>query len=458
MVIQFGRFVEHDITFSPPTPTSSFLEDVDCNRCVKTHPCFPIMFSPSDPRYINGTECIPFTRSSSMCSQTNPVREQVNMQTSYLDGSQIYGSDNNLANMLRNNTNQLGLLAVNQNFSDHGFAFLPFDENATDQCSMADPSVKGPCFTAGDSRVNKQPVLTALHTLFMREHNRLVTELHELNPNWSGEKLYQEARKIMGAVLQKVTYKDWMPLMLGNEISKELPPYTSYDEDVNPAVANVFPIAFRMGHISHLLAEDYSPTNETSVTPWSTVKDGIDPILRDSLLNKVRQNLLVNGIRTDLTSVIIQRGRDHGIPGYNDWRKFCGLSAPNNLDALADVLMNRELAEKLISLYGTVENIDMSVGGVSEPPVANGRIGKSLTCLFGKQFRRLRDGDSYYYEHSSVFSSAQRRSIESVTLAQIICANTNIKKVPPNVFMANDYSDFMECSNFPVMDLTPWKA
>ncbi|XP_071989277.1 myeloperoxidase-like [Engystomops pustulosus] len=427
-------------------------------------------------------------RTASVCSLTDPVRQQVNGLTSYIDASQVYGSDNNLANSLRNNTNQLELLAINQNFSDHGFAYLPFKGNAPDQCSRNDPLSQVPCFVAGDSRSNEQPMLTALHTLFLREHNRLAKELRKLNPRWSGDRLYQEARKIIGAVLQKVTYKDWLPLLLGDETSKELPPYKSYSEDVDPAVANVFTIGFRMGHTLvrpcvYRLAEDYSPASpepavplyQTFFAPWRIVREGgIDPILRGMMLNKAKLNRqdqimvdalrerlfpVVNNIGRDLASFNIQRGRDHGLPGYNEWRKFCGLSAPNNLDELADVLKNRELAKKLIKLYGTPENIDIWVGGVSEPPVRNGRIGKTLTCLIGNQFHRLRTGDRFYFENSTVFSSAQRRSIESVTLAQIICANTNIKKVPPNVFTANDYpADFMECSNFPVINLTPWKA
>lgn len=54
----------------------------------------------------------------------------------------------------------------------------------------------------GDSRASETPKLAAMHTLFVREHNRLAMELRRLNPHWSGDKLYNEARKIVGAMVQ----------------------------------------------------------------------------------------------------------------------------------------------------------------------------------------------------------------------------------------------------------------
>lgn len=65
----------------------------------------------------------------------------------------------------------------------------------------AGPVVKDQCFP-GDSRANEHLGMIALHTLFLREHNRLVEELRLLNPHWSPDVLYQEARKVMGAIHQ----------------------------------------------------------------------------------------------------------------------------------------------------------------------------------------------------------------------------------------------------------------
>ncbi|KAL1779886.1 lactoperoxidase isoform X2 [Sigmodon hispidus] len=118
--------------------------------------------------------------------------------------------------------------------------------------------------TSGDSRASEQILLATSHTLFVREHNRLARALHRLNPHWDGEKLYQEARKIMGAFIQIITYRDYLPILLGNEMQKWIPPYQGYRETVDPRISNVFTFAFRFGHLEipstvSRLDENYQP-------------------------------------------------------------------------------------------------------------------------------------------------------------------------------------------------------
>ena len=67
----------------------------------------------------------------------------------------------------------------------------------------------------GDERVNEQPDLAVMHTIWVREHNRVATGLKKLNPRWNDEKLYQEARRIVGAEMQQITYGEWLPIILG---------------------------------------------------------------------------------------------------------------------------------------------------------------------------------------------------------------------------------------------------
>ena len=63
--------------------------------------------------------------------------------------------------------------------------------------------------------MNEQPNLAVLHTVWMRQHNILATQLAQLNPNWSDEIVFQEARRIVGAQMQHITYNEYLPIVLG---------------------------------------------------------------------------------------------------------------------------------------------------------------------------------------------------------------------------------------------------
>ncbi|XP_074869603.1 myeloperoxidase-like isoform X2 [Carettochelys insculpta] len=421
--MHWGQWVDHDLDLAPITTTTVSNTEVHCETsCTFELPCFPIKIPPNDPRIKDPNICMPFVRTAPVCNTQTSTREQINAITSFLDASMVYGSEEPLARSLRNQTNQLGLMALNQNFTDAGLGLLPFENKSQSLCLFTNKAMNIPCFKGGDARVTENLGLTALHTLFLREHNRLATELKKLNPQWDGEKLYQEARKIIGALTQVYIYRDYLPLLLGDETKKQIPCYTGYDESVDPTVANVFSLAFRFGHGSiqpfvTRLDECFQPLGPHSKVPlhltfsasWRIIMEGgIDPLLRGMLVDHaklMKQNQMVveevqdrlfeqiEIIGLDLAALNLQRGRDHGLPGYNAWRRFCGLSQPRNLAELSTVLRNPKLAKKFIDLYGTPDNIDIWIGALAEPFVPNGRVGPLLACIIGTQFRKLRDGD-----------------------------------------------------------------
>ncbi|XP_062815643.1 eosinophil peroxidase [Anolis carolinensis] len=487
MFMQWGQFLDHDMDFGPgTTATLTFRAGADCESCVKAAPCFPIEIPPNDPTKKRG-DCIPFTRGAPACNGGYAIRNQINALTPFIDASMVYASEVKWARDLRNLTNDLGLMAINQNFTDKGRAYLPFGtpEGFVDTCRMTNKTFNISCFFAGDNRVNEMPALAVLHTLFLREHNRLATELKRLNPQKGGDDIYEEARKIVGAMIQKITYSEFIPLLLGNAAPRSWHQYRGYNESVDPRVASVFTNAFRFGHTivrnvvfrldSRFRLQSQTPLHHEFFATWRIIKNGgIDPILRGLLakpaklprqdqmvVESLRDRLFeqVSRIGLDLPSLNMQRGREHGLPGYNAWRRFCGLSQPRNEAELGQVLRNPGLAKKFIQLYGTPNNIDLWVGGVAEPLVPNARVGPLFACILRTQFQKVRDGDRFWWQSPATFTPAQRRALSQVTLSRIICDNTGIRQVPRFVFRGNRFPrSFVSCKAIPRLSLFPWKA
>ena len=170
--------------------------------------------------------CIQFTRSSPSFQSVDCVnqtyREQLNLLSSYLDLSQVYGSSLSISNSLR--SFEKGQLRTSTGLSSTR-PYLP--KSTTDQCSN-DTSSTLKCFQAGETRTTENLGLTGIHTLFLREHNRIASALATLNPSWTDNVLFYETRRIVQAVYQHIIYSDWIPATIGrggpnNELNVQPP-------------------------------------------------------------------------------------------------------------------------------------------------------------------------------------------------------------------------------------------
>ncbi|NWS49913.1 PXDN protein, partial [Probosciger aterrimus] len=385
MLMQWGQFLDHDLDLTVAALSEArFSDGQHCSSvCTNDPPCFSIMIPPNDPRVRNGARCMFFVRSSPVCGSgmtsllMNSVypREQINQLTSYIDASNVYGSSDHEALEIRDFASQRGLLRQGI-VQRSGKSLLPFATGPPTECMRDENESPIPCFLAGDQRSNEQLGLTSIHTLWFREHNRIATELLKLNPHWDGDTIYHETRKIVGAEMQHITFSHWLPKIFGEVGMKMLGEYKGYDPSVNSGITNEFATAaFRFGHtlinpFLYRLDENFEPIpqghlplHKAFFSPFRIVNEGgIDPLLRglfgvagkmrvpSQLLNTELTERLFSMARTvalDLAAMNIQRGRDHGIPPYHDFRVYCNLSSAQTFEDLKNEIKNPEIREKL---------------------------------------------------------------------------------------------------------------
>ncbi|GJQ68840.1 putative animal haem peroxidase [Trypoxylus dichotomus] len=487
MVAQWTQFVSHDMAHTVSSKMLHSGENIKCCTTTDrklspryTHPfCAPIEIPEDDKFYSkHGIKCMSYVRSVSTIrnSCTLGPLEQLNQATHFLDASNIYGADNKRTHQLRLMEN--GLLKSND---DYGRMFLPSGDK--DRSSLLH-------FSSGDPRVNTLPGLAVMHTIWLREHNRIAQQLHNLNPNWNDETLFQEARRIVIAEIQHITYHEWLPTILGKEyiakINFPMDTIRHLDMVEDPSVSNSFATA-AMRFEKSLLENALSLyTEDRSLNYSIRTKDYFNkPEIIESLGNL---DSLIRGLTTqnsqksdldyatdittqifgdgvygyDIVSLDIQRGRDHGLPSYTAFRSLCGLPEVQTFHDLSpDIPKN--VASALAKVYRDPHDIDLLIGGMAETPRGDSLLGPTFSCIVSDQFLRTKWGDRYFYEHDEQpkpFNSKQLAEIKRTALARILCDNgDNIRVMQPNAFRPISPSNpLTSCSGnaIPRLNLNYW--
>ena len=431
MFWQWGQFLDHDIDLTPAADPSEIADIV-----------VPTGDEDFDPT-ASGAVVLPFDRSA--YDPASLPRQQLNVITAFLDASNVYGSDETRARVLRT-LDGTGRLRTSSG------ALLPFNDAGLPNAGGTSAAL----FLAGDERANEQVGLTAMHTLFVREHNRRADELRREHPTLEGEDVYLEARRHVAALMQVITYEEFLPLLLGPDA---LGRYRGYEPATDPRIANSFSTAaYRFGHSmlsgtllrldeegaasvhGHLALRDafFNPTRLID-------EGGIEPVLR-GLAAQHAQELdaeLVDDVRSflfgppgagglDLAALNIQRGRDHGLPSYNDARARAGLSRHASFD---DVSQDPVVRQRLASVYASVHDVDLWVGALCEDAGRDAMVGPLLATLLTDQFRRLRDGDRFWYER--ILTGRALDALRRTRLSDVIRRNTSIgRELAQDVFRA----------------------
>jgi hypothetical protein len=477
------------------------------------------------------------------------VRQQINTESSYIDAAGVYGNDANRLEWLREGpvdgrmaNNGARLLLQN--------GLLPRRDargnaGAAPAMDLMGALVATPdrAMVAGDVRANENIALTATQTLFAREHNRIVDQLPRSLPE---EVKFQIARRVVGAEEQFITYNEFLPAL-----GVKLADYRGYDPTVNATLGNEFATtgyrahsmihgelepnapagtytaaqiaAFEARGIEVETQDDGSttlviPLNLAFGAPDLTAQVGIGPILKgvggeseyrnDEMIDNQLRSVLFQvpkpgtdpgqcldgpplpqcfaGVQ-DLGAIDVERGRDHGMPLYNDMRRAFGLAPKTSFTAITgeatdsfpsdrlidqrhplddpdilDFVQLRDIAGHVIpfgteeadtkavtgirrtttaarlkAINGNVNKLDAFVGMVAERHLPGSDLGELQRAMWKRQFEALRDGDRFFYANDPVLPLIER--VFGIgyrkTLAQVIQQDTGTR-VAPNVFLA----------------------
>ncbi|KAM9351638.1 dual oxidase 2 [Symphorus nematophorus] len=423
-----------------------------------------------------GNVLLPFQRGSwdkeSGQSPSNP-RTPVNLVTAWIDGSSIYGPSTSWSDSLRSFSG--GLLTSGSEWN------MPTQTTGRSfMWSAADPSTgdHGPegLYVLGNAWANENMFTAAEGIIWFRYHNYVASKLHEEHPEWSDEKLFQNARKTVVATFQNIALYEWLPAYLGD---KKLPPYPGYQKFVDPGISPEFQAAaIRFGitmappgvymrdrtcHFQKIVNVDgsFSPAMRLCSSFWKrqsvNVKTGqdVDYLLMGmaSQITEREDNVVVEDLRdfmygplrftrSDLVAMTIQRGRDFGLRSYTEVRKALDLPPIKTFEDINPKLYstNPQLLHDVAELYNRdITKLELFPGGLLESLDGPGPV---FAAIILDQFERVRNGDRFWFENkqNGLFTDEEIQMIRNVTYHDVLVAVTSAEAadIQNNVFFWGD--------------------
>ena len=441
----FGQFIDHDIDLAKGAKTEQLSIEIPADDPV---------FDPANPLTLDRSAFADGT------GVTGTPREQVNEITSFADASNIYGSSEELTQLLRADGGDSAYLLT----SDEGYApTLGQLRQAYPNLDADHPDlVAGPptndAYVGGDVRINENVALTSMHSAWIVDHNNQVDRLRGEHPDWTEDQLFSGARVIVEALYQNVVFNEYLPFLLGSE---NIPEYSGYDSTIDPSIATEFATAaYRLGHsqlssVLHRTNEDGSEATDGNLGLFDaffspselTNGGGVDGLVRglagnsgqqidENIVDDVRNLLFANiGTGSDLAALNIVRGRDHGIPTLNDMRVALGLTPFADFSELtSDPILAAQFAE----VYASIDDVELWIGGLAEEKVPGSQLGSTFHAIVLDQFLRLRDGDRLYFEERLKDFPELLAEIKDTSFSDILLRTTGIDYLQDDVFVAHN--------------------
>ncbi|KAI9223960.1 heme peroxidase [Blastocladiella britannica] len=390
-----------------------------------------------------------FTRAAVVNSSLSSAqRLSVNVQTHFIDGSHIYGQSDAQAAALRSGpflkTDSTSVGPMPQTVTEN--------PTGTNTSQTRTTSNRGTLFSFGAIVGNTSPYSQSLFTLFIREHNRYAAALKKdpANSGASDDSIFQRARQHVIAIIQHVTYYEYLPLLLGAPID----PYLKYDPNVRPEMDSFFTaVSYRFGHSEIPSLLSYVTPNNQSVKVDMAANffrtelvsaQGIEPMFiglatqvqneMDIYYSEPMRSMIFGPQLGGLDGFVFDlfRARDYLIPRYGEVRQALGFSAPKTFSDISP-----QFASALAAAYPSVNDVDALIGGLLEPrDILGTNLGPMFTKSVGAQFKATRDGDRFWFESPGVLDEAHLAEIRATSLRDVIVRNAAmpVDALPANIW------------------------
>ena len=401
----------------------------------------PFSITVPDDQFTHRKSTFPLA-STLVPDETGATLVPVNNVTSFLDLSIIYGNNSTVNALLRANDGS-GKLET----ADDGD--IPFGKpGLANDCSAFDP-VNNPSSGSGDSRVDENLFLQAVHSLFFRNHNRDAEWVAAHRPDLTtDEERFQRARAINIARYQQQVYNEYLPAVFGRRaVARLLGAYRGYNPSIDPRIMTTFDIALRIAHGQvtlppYIERDDGSPLLVAGTLGFpshsranclftefrevggkavatSAMKQSAQEVtgkvsdLMRNIVFRSGNNQATSAFNLDIEQLNIIRSREFGAPNFDALRAFwrgrsvyglhgCTRAPEGQKDPLRcfrHVTKDRTIAEKLRKVYGHVDRIDAFAGLILENNHDTGwfRMPQTATTIILTQFKRTRAADWWFY-------------------------------------------------------------
>jgi hypothetical protein len=362
----------------------------------------------------------------------------LNSETHWWDGSQIYGSSAELQRRMRSDP-LTGLLLPG------GLVYLDAKGHL-----QIDQGNKTPDQELAGVNGNWWIGLSAMTTLFIREHNAIAARLALEHPDRDGEWLFQKARLVNAALIAKIHTTEWTPALLdtpelrlgmranwwgileetykrafgrlgdgdvfsgimGSAHDHHTAPYAMTEEftavyRMHPLIPDALSFRRRADDTS-LLETDMGQvmgggaTRLYATVPLEEVVYSLGTSHPGALVLHNFPNFLrrlpekpEEGIFLDIAATDILRDRERGVPRYCAFRRMLDMSVPKSFEELTD---NPDWRRELVEIYGEVEKVDLLVGTLAEKGPPGFAFSDTAFRIFILMASRRLKSDRFYCE------------------------------------------------------------